>query len=245
MQSYQTIPGAPIPAENGRQGYSFSIPPTAAVFGPGLRATEKTGEQHTLSTADEALARQAALSFFSSRHHENLTRCIEKATGRGTIASSSAADGGPVVITVTPGSGENDGLGFGANVPATSTSAAPCAGAAGPAAAIALSTAIEFPFVPAAAEHPLYPAAATLQGVPLAAAVGPADAVALYGITAAVGLPSAVTLELPATAGPSKGDHISCAARITGQPMSYSSSPVSLLATPTCVVMPIVDKQSR
>jgi hypothetical protein len=133
MQSYKTSPGAPIPVNKGSQVSSLSSPLTSSVAGFGLRAT-KNG---TPSTTDEELVRQTALSFFPNQQHEHLICSIDN-------ASSSAAGCESAFISVTPIAGKNDGLGFEAEVPAASASAAPCAGST---AAVALPADIAFPSV--------------------------------------------------------------------------------------------------
>ena len=148
MQSHRTIPGAPIPVKKGSQMPSLLSPLASRVAGIGFRATINNGEQYTQSTTtDEDLVRQTALTFFPSQQHEHLIRSIDSETWRGTNhhASSSAVEREPVIVT--PSAGENDGLGFEADVPAASASATPCA-----ASTVALPFAIAFHSVPTATD---------------------------------------------------------------------------------------------
>ena len=153
---------------------SLLTPLASRVAGFGFRATMNNGEEYAQSTTtDEDLVRQTALTFFPSQQHEHLILSIDSATWRGTNASSSAAEEEPAVI-VTPSAGENDMLGFKADVPAASASATPCAEST---AVVALPSSIAFPSVPATTEQP---AAAAMLSIPTSARPTAAATALLY-----------------------------------------------------------------
>ena len=105
MKFHGKIPGAPIPANKGRQAPSLSSPSSIAGFA--LLATKSSGEHHTLSIADESLATHAALSFFPPSHRQNLIRSQLKEliqdTGHHTARFIA------VTITVIPSAAFNGG----------------------------------------------------------------------------------------------------------------------------------------